>query len=188
MLITVDSSSAGRHVSSLGNSLRIKLRNESYEAEVLSDPYGSEVVRQGLPLAIEELREKSGMDPVTKYLLLLAARNSMFDYIKTVEPRVFVVLLGGPWKWLQDRHDFVRDCHADRSRFDSALGGLEDVLARKSWPDLCIYIGRESHEEAARAFPAVCSPAPFHLCDPSDIEDEMVRIFRLATAVKVPAG
>ncbi|MDP3992840.1 MAG: hypothetical protein Q8Q05_01340 [bacterium] len=188
MLISIDSSTEKGCVSSLGNNLLIKFRNEGYGAEVLVDPYGTEVVRQGLPCAIEALRHKSMVDPTTKYLLLLAARNSMFDYIKMVEPRMFVVLLGGPWKWLQDRQDFFRACQTDRSRFDSALGGLEDVLARKCWPDLCIHIGRESHGEANRAFPAVCSPSPFHLCDPSDIEDEMVRIFRLATAVKAPVG
>ncbi|OGD60816.1 hypothetical protein A3A71_02810 [Candidatus Berkelbacteria bacterium RIFCSPLOWO2_01_FULL_50_28] len=176
MIISIDSSKADDHVSSLGNSLSIKFRNEGYLAEVLADPTGSDNTKSGLPSTIESLRRKSGMDPVTSYLLLLAARSSMLDHIEGVRQEKVIILLGGPLKWRQDEDDIL-DALGDSKRQIGWLFRAWNDLAQPVWPDLCVHLISSNRDRYVN-FNTICRPATILECGTDDLEDLMVRVFK----------
>lgn len=193
MFITIDSSNkALPYVAKFAENLRQKFHNEGFSVQVLSDPFGSDNIMQGLLTAISNVRQKTGVGPRAANLFLLAARSELLQYIHSGASEI-IILLGGPKKWHQDEIDIIQaigcpitlsedGCDIIRaSRIAdpclSPLLGFSMELARQFWPNLCIHLNSPS-EDRDVDFSMICRPATTQRCTTDDLEDSMVRVFK----------
>lgn len=185
--ITIDGSTQAQvYMPRFAGMLQQTFLREHCSVQLLNEPFGSADVKQGLLETIRSVQSKSGVGLRASYLLHLAARTELLEYICTATSSDVVILLGGPWKWLQDQNDVTVAC--DRMQKDhEPLQGLGHELARPYWPNLCVFVSLPC-EPVDPGFSIECSPAACLNCRTNQIEAELVRIFNRACGLMAMAA